>query len=141
MRIWWRNGPPNWRKSTPSSNRKLKSANGLKEALRKREIELKAQSHHLEEVNTALKVLLKQREEDKKELGENVLSNVKELIAPYLERLKKSRLTTNQQTLVNILESNLSNMISPFISKLSFKYFQSHTHGDPGGKSRQGGKN
>jgi PAS domain S-box-containing protein len=92
-------------------------------ALRKREIELKAQSHHLEEVNTALKVLLKQREDDKKELGENVLSNVKELISPYLERLKKSRLTTNQETLISILDSNLGHMISPFISKLSSKYF------------------
>ncbi len=93
------------------------------EALRKREVELKAQSHHLEEVNTALKVLLKQREDDKKELGENVLSNVKELVSPYLDRLKKSRLNTNQKTLINILDSNLSNMISPFISKLSSKYF------------------
>ncbi len=92
-------------------------------ALRKREVELKAQSHHLEEVNTALKVLLKQREDDKKELGENVLSNVNELISPYLDRLKKSRLNTNQKTLVNILDSNLKNIISPFISKLSFKYF------------------
>ena len=91
--------------------------------LLKRETELKAQSHHLEEVNTALKVLLKQREDDKKELGDNVLSNVKELIAPYLERLKKSRLSTNQKTLVDILDSNLSNMISPFISKLSSRYF------------------
>jgi PAS domain S-box-containing protein len=91
--------------------------------LRKHEIELKAQSHHLEEVNTALKVLLKQREDDKKELGENVLSNVKELISPYIERLKKSRLNTHQKTLINILDSNLSNMISPFISKLSSKYF------------------
>ena len=91
-------------------------------SLRKREVELKAQSHHLEEVNTALKVLLKQREDDKKELGENVLSNVKELIAPYLERLKKSRLSTSQTTLVSILESNLDNMISPFISKLSSKF-------------------
>ncbi len=91
--------------------------------LRNREIELKGQSHHLAEVNTALKVLLKQREDDKKELGEVVLSNVKELISPYLERLKKSRLNTNQKTLINILDSNLSNMISPFISKLSSKYF------------------
>ena len=93
------------------------------EALRKQGDELKAQSHHLEEVNTALKVLLKQREDDKKELGDNVLSNVKELVSPYLDRLKKSRLNTNQKTLVNILESNLNNMISPFISKLSFKYY------------------
>lgn len=91
--------------------------------LRKREIELKGQSHHLAEVNTALKVLLKQREEDKKELGENVLSNVRELVAPYLARLKKSRLNTNQKTLINILDSNLSNMISPFISTVSSKYF------------------
>jgi len=93
------------------------------ETLRKQEVELKAQSHHLAEVNTALKVLLKQRDDDKKELGENVLSNVRELISPYLERLIKSRLNTNQKTLVNILDSNLNNLISPFISKLSFKYF------------------
>ena len=93
------------------------------EALRKREIELEAQSHHLEEVNTALKVLLKQRESDKKELGENVLSNVKEFISPYIERLNKSRLNTHQKTLVNIMESNLENIISPFISKLSSKFF------------------
>ena len=92
-------------------------------ALRKREVELEAQSHHLEEVNTALKVLLKQREEDKKELGENVLSNVKELISPYVDRLNKSRLNTNQKTLINIMESNLKNIISPFISKLSSRYF------------------
>ena len=91
--------------------------------LRKRETELKAQSHHLEEVITALKVLLKQREDDKKELGDNVLSNVKELVSPYLERLKNSRLNTHQKTLIDILDSNLSNMISPFISKLSSRYF------------------
>jgi PAS domain S-box-containing protein len=91
--------------------------------LKKREVELKAQSHHLEEVNTALKVLLKQRESDKKETGENVLSNVKELISPYVKRLRTSRLNTNQQTLIDILESNLNNIISPFISKMSSKYF------------------
>ncbi len=92
-------------------------------ALRKREIELQAQSNHLEEVNTALKVLLKQREEDKKELAENVLTNVKELISPYIEKLKKSRMGTHQRTLLNILDSNLKNIISPFISKLSSKFF------------------
>jgi len=91
-------------------------------ALRKGEKELKAQSHHLAEVNTALKVLLKQRENDKAELQENVLSNVKELVIPYIQRLKKSRMGMNQATLVNILDSNLNNIISPFISKLSSKF-------------------
>jgi PAS domain S-box-containing protein len=90
--------------------------------LRKREKELKAQSLHLEEVNTALRVLLKQREDDKKELGEVVISNIKELIDPYLDRLKKSRLTSMQKTMVDVLESNLDNIVSPFISTLSSKY-------------------
>ena len=91
-------------------------------ALRKREAEVKGQSHHLKEVNTALKVLLKQREEDKKDLEENVLSNVKQLVSPHLERLKKSRLDADQRALVSILESNLDNIISPFVSKLSSKF-------------------
>jgi PAS domain S-box-containing protein len=93
------------------------------EQLRKRETELEAQSQHLEEVNTALRVLLKQREGDRKEFQENVLTNVKELVNPYLVRLGRSRLETRQQTMVNILESNLNNIISPFIRKLSSRYY------------------
>jgi PAS domain S-box-containing protein len=87
--------------------------------LRKREKELKAQSLHLEEVNTALRVLLKQREDDKKELGDVVTANVRDLIGPYLDRLKKGRLAAVQKALVDILESNLNNIISPFTSHLS----------------------
>ena len=49
---------------------------------------LDIKSRTLEDVNTALRVLLKQREEDKSELEGNILSNVKELILPYVERLK-----------------------------------------------------
>jgi len=90
--------------------------------LRKGEKELEAQSHHLEEVNTALKVLLKQRENDKNELEENMLSNVKELISPYIQQLRKTRLNTRQAMFVDILESNLNNIISPFISKLSSRF-------------------
>ena len=48
----------------------------------KREKELEAQTINLQEVNTALKVLLKQREEDKQELEEEVLFNMQELILP-----------------------------------------------------------
>lgn len=90
--------------------------------LLKREKDLQAQSQHLEEVNTALRVLLKQREVDKNELQDNVLTNVKELVAPYLDQLKASRLSTRQQTLVSILESNLDNIVSPFIGRLSSRY-------------------
>jgi PAS domain S-box-containing protein len=91
--------------------------------LRKREKQLKAQSLHLEEVNTALRVLLKQREDDKRELGEVVLANVRELINPYLERLKNGRLSDVQKALVDILGSNLDGIISPFTSNLSTRHF------------------
>ena len=109
------------------ANRKLgieiEERKRAEKALRQREKDQQAQAHHLEEVNTALRVLIKQRELDKTELQEIVLSNVKELVTPYLNKIRKSRITTHQLTMVNILQSNLNNIISPFINKLSTKYF------------------
>ena len=65
---------------------------------------------------------MKQREGDKSELEEKVLSNVKDLVLPYLERLKKSSLDRNQMLSVSILESNLTEIVSPFSRKLTSKY-------------------
>jgi PAS domain S-box-containing protein len=92
------------------------------EALKEKEAELQIKAKNLEEVNTALRVLLKQREGDKAELEEKVLSNVKDLVLPYVERLKKTSLGNNQLSCVDILESNLKEIISPFSRKLSSKY-------------------
>ena len=86
----------------------------------KKELEIK--SHELEELNTALKVLLKRREEDRGELEERILANVRELVLPYIEVLKGKRLDNGNMSYVNILESNLRNIISPFSHKLSYKY-------------------
>jgi PAS domain S-box-containing protein len=91
-------------------------------ALRKRESDLEAKSNDLAEVNAALKVLLKQVRDDKEELKENILSNVKQLVLPYLERLKVSRMNKDQGSLVRILELNLKNIVSPFAGKLSSKF-------------------
>jgi DNA-binding CsgD family transcriptional regulator len=92
------------------------------EALRKREAELRLNSHHLEEVNTALRVLLRQRDEHKVEIEEKVLSNLKELVLPFMKKLKESGLDAKQMGYVNILESNLKDLISPFSQKLSSQY-------------------
>jgi len=92
------------------------------DALRSRELELENKTKNLEEVNTALKVLLKKRGQDKIEIEEKVLSNVKELVEPYLEKLKNSESNEKQKTYVDILESNLQEIISPFIRRLSSKY-------------------
>ncbi len=91
-------------------------------ALQKREQEVQKKSRNLEEMNSALKVLLKQRETDKLELEENVLTNVKDLILPYLVKLKASHLNLRDAAFVNILEANLMNITSPFFHSLSSNY-------------------
>jgi len=91
-------------------------------ALEKREGELEVKSRNLEELNTALKVLLKQREADKDELEERTMTNVKHLVLPYIEKLKKSSLETKDTAYIGIIESNLKDIISPFSHRLSSKY-------------------
>jgi PAS domain S-box-containing protein len=90
--------------------------------LKKRERELEAKSRNLEEANIALKVLLKRREEDKAELEEKVLANVKELVAPYIEKLKRTRTDIDQMAYINIIETHLDDIISPFLRNLTSKY-------------------
>jgi PAS domain S-box-containing protein len=90
--------------------------------LRKREQDLEIKSHELEELNTALKVLLKRGDEDKRELENSILKNVRELVFPYVEELKKKRLDNISTANLTILESNLRNIISPFGHKLSSKF-------------------
>jgi len=90
--------------------------------LRKREKELKIKTSDLERTNAALTVLLKKREEDKTELEEKVLANIKELVEPYVEELKNSGLNPDQKSYLNILTSNLEEIISPFSYTLSSKF-------------------
>lgn len=83
---------------------------------------VKERTINLEETNTALRVLLKRRYEDKAAIEEKVLLNVKELVLPYLEKLKKSRLDERQKSYLNIMESNLNDIVGPFVRKLSSRY-------------------
>jgi len=92
------------------------------EVLKKREQELQLKSQSLEEANTALKVLLKHREEDKATLEEQVLANVKKLVIPYLEKLKGPRLDSSQRLHVEIIEAHLNDIVSPFLRNLSSAY-------------------
>ena len=92
--------------------------------LRKKEKDLKLHKSNLEELNTALRVLLTRKEEDKKKIEEKVLSNTKKLIEPYLEKLKKSRLNERQKAHVDILESNLNEIMSSFATWLDSKYLK-----------------
>lgn len=102
-------------KANTKLKQEIKERKQTEEALLVSKAELEIKTRSLEETNTALKVLLKQRNEDKKELEQQVLFNVKELIWPNLEKLKRSRLDDTQKNHLNIIESNLNDIVSPFL--------------------------
>jgi PAS domain S-box-containing protein len=92
------------------------------EALKAREKELQVKTINLEEANTALKVLLDKRDEDRIELEEKVSLNMKWLVLPYLEKMRKGGLNERQETYANILGSLLNDIISPFTHELSSQH-------------------
>ncbi|MGO9016757.1 MAG: PAS domain S-box protein [Syntrophobacteraceae bacterium] len=85
------------------------------------ELALRDSAENLNEVNSALKALLRQRDEDRKEFEEAVLLNVKNLIFPYFEKLRSSHLDNNQKTWLDILETQLKEITSTFTRKLTFQ--------------------
>ena len=94
------------------------------DALKEREAALKVRTSELEEVNSALRILLKGMDEDKKKVEESVSLNVRGLVVPYAEKLRKSGLDAGQMAYLKILESNLDDVISPFAHRFSSKYYR-----------------
>ncbi|MFO7559124.1 MAG: PAS domain S-box protein [Desulfobacterales bacterium] len=88
------------------------------------EKKIRQRTDELEERNIALKVLLSQRDRDKKKLEETIMSNIKTLIEPNLTRLKNSRTDRRQKATIKILESNLNEIISPFLNRRSLTYLK-----------------
>ena len=89
------------------------------EELRKREKDLALMNQELQEVNTALRVLLRKREEDRSELEERIARNIKQRILPYLEKLQTRGLDGSQKELMHILETHLKEFASGFQERLT----------------------
>jgi len=96
----------------------------LHKANERLEEKIKAGTAELVEKNTALKVLLDQRGDDRKKFEDTITSSVKELLIPSLTRLKNNGLNSKQRTELNILESNLNKIISPFATNLLLSNLQ-----------------
>jgi PAS domain S-box-containing protein len=90
------------------------------ESLRQSEENLRVRTKELEEMNVALKVLLKQREQDQRDIEEKVRANVKQLVLPYIEKLKRRKLGEDAAYL-NIIEANLQGVISSLATTTSGK--------------------
>ncbi len=103
---------------------RMKVEDELQKAHDELELRVRERTLELQEKNIALKVLLKQREDDKKELEHNILSNIKSLIQPHIIKLKRNNASSEDIAYLNIVESNLENIISPFSEKLSSNYMR-----------------
>jgi PAS domain S-box-containing protein len=88
------------------------------EALQEKEKTLEIQTRHLEEVNTALRVLLDHREAEKLEIRKDILSNLRNMVLPYVEKMEKSDLDHGSKTYLGIIRSNLEELISPLLKTL-----------------------
>jgi len=86
--------------------------------LKRAEKELKTKTTNLEEMNAALRVLLRRMEEDRRELEDKVRLNIQQMIQPYLERLRAAGMGERQRKHLGTLEGNLQEILSPFTHNL-----------------------
>ena len=94
----------------------------LRKILDNLESRIQERTIELEEVNTALRVLLKKGEQDLKKQGHDIKDNVDRLVMPFLQKLKTSSSIDKQEMYANIIEANLTNITSPFTNQLSDSY-------------------
>jgi PAS domain S-box-containing protein len=88
----------------------------LETIVRARTKEVKAKAKEVKDLNITLKFLLKQVREDKERLERRFVENVGRLVLPYVEKMKKKGgLDERQKTFLGIIETNLSEIMSPFV--------------------------
>lgn len=99
--------------------RDLSSRKALELSLRQRERELEEKTVELEATNTALRVLVRNRDEDHRKLQDQIQANLKELVLPYLNKVRLYRLNQNQKTYLSLVESSLQDIFSSFIDNVT----------------------
>jgi len=92
----------------------------IREACEALEDKVNERTMHLEEANTALRVLLRGGNTEKHALERKIASNVNELVFPYLSKIREGNVTDRQQALLEIIESNLKDIISSFSTSARF---------------------
>lgn len=101
--------------------------------------DLKEARRRLEEANDALRVLMKHRDSQTREIQHAVLTNVRNLLMPSLDKFRRSELDGEQKDLLCAIISQLDEITSPFLREFSRKFFQlTHTEKQVAGMVREG---
>jgi PAS domain S-box-containing protein len=90
----------------------------LEELVKERTVELEIKSRMLEDINIALKVLLRQRDVERQELQDRFVANIKTLILPYIEKMKSDGIDKHLKAYLSIMESNLNELLSPLMHNM-----------------------
>jgi len=86
----------------------------LKESRNELEKKVLQRTTELEEVNVALRVLVKNRDTNVEEMENRIVFNLNELIFPSMEKLKNTKLNNNQIDMIDIIKQNLVQITSKF---------------------------
>lgn len=100
-------------------NRDITARIQAEAAVLKKDREISLQLQKIEKLNAALTALLERREEEGRQKMEGVRATLDQLVLPYLENLKATRLDEEQRILAEVMDSNLTNIASSFARQLS----------------------
>jgi len=75
----------------------------------------------LQEANAALRLVLARIEQEKQEIYRDIKTNIDKILMPILNALAL-QLSPSQKKYIEMLQTNLEEITSPFISKLSLSY-------------------
>ena len=79
---------------------------------------LRRQAAALEDANTALRVILEQRNKDRVELERTILTNARTMVVPLLERLQKKLASAPEVIYADAAIQNLNELVYPFAESL-----------------------
>jgi PAS domain S-box-containing protein len=94
----------------------------LEDELKRQNKTLAESARELEEMNTALRILLDQRGKDRLILQDQVLTNMRLLIAPYLARIRSEAGKPAVEKYLAAIERNFEDITSAFSRTLSSEY-------------------
>jgi PAS domain S-box-containing protein len=104
------------------SNRDITYQKNIENNLIRQQQELTAKTVSLEKANEALCVLLDQREIEKKSIEQSMVINLKRFVFPYLDDLEQQKIGNEAKTYVQIIRTNIEQLISPVSKNLSGAY-------------------
>jgi CheY-like chemotaxis protein len=99
---------------------KLRELNqNLEKMVAERTAELSQKKEKLAEYGTTLKVLLENRDKDRKRIEKQIIDNVCDMILPTMNKLRGTALDNRQTMLLNQSVASLQEIVSPLMSNLN----------------------